>query len=129
MRLLLDTHVAIWAVAYSEKLPGNIRTLIADAQNEVFVSAISVWEIAIKRALGKASAPALPAADAVSLFRASGFRSLDVTVAHALAVEELPLLHKDPFDRLLVAQALSEPMRLLTHDADVAQYGPTVIYF
>jgi PIN domain nuclease of toxin-antitoxin system len=105
-----------------------MRELLTDIDNEIFISVVTIWEIAIKRALGKRGG-ALPfsAAEAVSHLRASGYAILDVTAVHAIALESLPLLHGDPFDRLLVAQALSEPLRLVTHDAKVAAYSNTAI--
>jgi PIN domain nuclease of toxin-antitoxin system len=129
MKLLLDTHVAIWAVAYSPRLPTAIADLLRDSGNEIFVSVVTVWEIAIKRALGKRSTPPLSAEQAVGHFRTSGYRLLDVTVAHAVGVESLPPIHADPFDRLLVAQALAEPLRLLTRDTKVAAYSDSIIRF
>lgn len=127
MRLLLDTHVAIWALVSPELIPERIAGLIADADNEVFVSAASIWEIGIKFALGKASAPPFSAKEAVSYFAQAGFITLPVTALHAAAVEDLPPLHADPFDRLLVAQAITEPLRLISHDAKVAAYGSIVL--
>ena len=129
MKLLLDTHVAIWAVAYSPRLPTTVTDLIRDTGNEIFVSVVTVWEIAIKRALGKRSAPHFSAAQAVGYFRGSGYRLLDVSAEHAVGVESLPHLHADPFDRLLVAQAMAEPLRLLTRDAKVAAYSDSIIVF
>jgi PIN domain nuclease of toxin-antitoxin system len=127
MRLLLDTHVAIWALASPELIPARIADLIADPDNDVYVSAASVWEIAIKFSLGKASAPPFSASDAAAYFAEAGFMSLPVTAAHAAAVEELPPLHADPFDRILLAQAISEPLRLVSHDAKLAAYGSMVL--
>ncbi len=127
MRLLLDTHVAIWALVSPELIPTRIADLIADENNELYVSAASIWEIGIKFALGKASAPPFSARDAIAYFTEAGFLSLPVTAAHAAAVEELPPLHADPFDRILLAQAITEPLRLISHDAKVAAYGPMVL--
>jgi len=128
VRILLDTQIAIWALTDTKRLSGRARALIADEANEVFVSAVSVWEIAIKFALGKRSgAPPFSAAVALDAFTAAGYRMLNVTAHHAAGVENLPLLHADPFDRLLVAQALLEPLRLLTADAALAGYGAMVI--
>lgn len=127
MNLLLDTHVAIWAVRASHLLPRGIKTLIGDPKNAVFVSPITIWEIGIKRALKRASAPPIDTEEAVFQFEAAGYGWLPVTPAHAAAVESLPLLHGDPFDRLLVAQALAEPMRLVSRDRRVAAYSDTVI--
>ncbi len=122
MRLLLDTHVFLWAVADSRKLGAAARRLIEEA-DEVSVSAASIWEIAIKSRLGKL------AGDAESLAAAiddSGFAELPVTGRHAAAVARLPLHHADPFDRLLVAQALTEPLILVTADKTLARYGELV---
>lgn len=127
MRLLLDTHVAIWALVSPDLIPDRIANLIADPENDIYVSAASVWEIGIKFALGKPSAPPFSARDAISYFAEAGFISLPVTAAHAAAVEELPPIHADPFDRILVAQAISEPLRLISHDAKVAAYGSAVL--
>ena len=129
MRLLLDTHVALWAVVADRRLPAKAADLIADSTNEVFVSVASLWEIAIKHALARGGPNDMPvsARDAVRYFQASGYTLLDVAPAHAVAVEGLPALHADPFDRMIVAQALSVPLRLITHDARLAGYSDTVI--
>ncbi len=127
MRLLLDTHVAIWALVSPDLIPDRITDLIADPENDIYVSAASVWEIGIKYALGKPSAPPFSARDAISYFAEAGFISLPVTAVHAAAVEELPPIHADPFDRILIAQAISEPLRLISHDAKVAAYGTAVL--
>lgn len=126
MRLLLDTHVALWAIADDPRLPGSVRQLIGDPANEIFVSVASIWEIAIKRAIGRGTMP-VSSEDALDLFTRSGYRLLPIEAAHAKAVERLPPLHGDPFDRMLVAQAQAEPLRLVTHDRNVAAYGDTVI--
>ena len=129
MKLLLDTHVAIWAVSDIQKLTREIRALISDTGNDIHVSAASVLEIAIKYAGGRGNAPPFSSAVAVGYFRQSGYLLLHVSVEHALAVEQLPVLHGDPFDRLLVAQALTEPLRLVTHDSKLAAYSDTIITF
>jgi PIN domain nuclease of toxin-antitoxin system len=126
MNLLLDTHVALWAITDNPKLPQKARDLIQAAATTVWVSAASVWEIAIKRALGKGDMP-VSSQEAVRYFKESGYRFLSIAAEHAVAVESLPAHHQDPFDRILVAQALVEPMRLMTHDALVALYSDTVI--
>lgn len=126
MRLLLDTHVALWAIADSPKLPAAGRELIAATENEVLVSAASVWEIAIKHALGRGDMP-ISGEVALGWFRQAGYRLLPIQPEHAARVEKLPPHHQDPFDRLLVAQALAEPLRLLTHDRQVAAYSDSVI--
>ncbi|MEO7026749.1 MAG: type II toxin-antitoxin system VapC family toxin [Caulobacteraceae bacterium] len=131
MRLLLDTHVALWAVAMTRALPAEVQAVIADAENEVWVSAVTIWEIAIKHALGRgrSSDLSMSASEALQLYQNAGYRLLSVSPEHAVAVESLPPIHGDPFDRILVAQALTEPLRLITHDAKVAAYGGAIIHF
>jgi PIN domain nuclease of toxin-antitoxin system len=127
VRLLLDTHIAIWALTEPARL-GAAAALVADPEHEVFVSAVSVLEIAVKRARGqKKGKPPFSAEEALRVLPQAGYRFLDVTPRHAALVETLPRLHADPFDRLLVAQALAEPLRLVTADAMVARYSDTVI--
>lgn len=112
MRLLLDTHIFIWAVTDSPKLSHEARRQIL-AADEVYVSAASIWEIAIKSGLGKIEGDVV---QMVSAIEGSGFLELPVTADHAARVADLPLHHRDPFDRLLVAQAMTEPLTLLTAD-------------
>ena len=126
MRLLLDTHIALWALVDSPRLPAKARLLILAPDNEVVVSAASVWEIAIKHGIAKKNMP-VSGAEAKSWFTLAGYTLLPVTADHAALVEELPPHHADPFDRILVAQALDEPLRLVTHDPTVARYSDTVI--
>jgi PIN domain nuclease of toxin-antitoxin system len=126
LNVLLDTHVALWAITDSPKLAKAGRTLIESPNTTVWVSAASVWEIAIKYSLGRGEMP-VSSGDAVRYFRESGYQFLAIDPEHAVAVEELPPHHQDPFDRILVAQALVEPMRLITHDATVALYSDTII--
>lgn len=128
MRLLLDTHIAIWSLTDPEMLSPQVRGLLADPGNEVFVSAASIWEIAIKHALGKrAGAPPFGALEAIRVFDEVGYDMLAISPEHAAAVETLPAHHADPFDRLLIAQALIEPMRLVTSDQAVVRYSDTII--
>ena len=131
MRLLLDTHVALWAIDGNPRLSAPIRALIMDETNEVAVSAVSLWEIAIKfaRAKGRPNDMPFSGTQALAHFKDAGFALQSVSPEHAVAVDRLPRLHDDPFDRLLVAQALSEPLRLITHDAQIAAYSDSVIYF
>lgn len=126
MNLLLDTYVAPWAITDSPKLPQKARELIQSPKATVWVSAASVWEIAIKHGLGRGDMP-VSSQDAVHYFSESGYRFLAIEAEHAVAVEELAAHHQDPFDRILVAQALVEPMRLMTHDPLVALYSDTII--
>ena len=123
MRLLLDTHIFLCAVAGSSLLKPATRRVI-EAAEEVHVSAASLWEIAIKTRLGRLKADPAELAAAID---ASGFVELPVSAAHAAGIRQLPLHHRDPFDRMLVAQALAEPLRLLTADAALAAYGEIVL--
>lgn len=123
MRLLLDTHVFLWVVAGSRLLKRGPRAKI-EAADEVFVSSASIWEIAIKARLGKLTADL----DAlVAAIARSGFAELPVRAAHAARVAALPMHHADPFDRLLIAQALTEPLHLLTADRALAPYSGLVV--
>ncbi len=126
MRLLLDTHVALWAVTSSARLSATARALIEDPGNEIWVSAVSLWEIAIKHSLGRDRMP-ISGQEAADWFETSGYRFLPVAPTHAIGVADLPRLHADPFDRLLVSQSMLEPMRLLTSDTRVQAYGGNVI--
>jgi PIN domain nuclease of toxin-antitoxin system len=126
LNLLLDTHVALWAITDSPKLTLKARELIASPRTTVWISVASVWEIAIKHALGRGDMP-VSGQEAGRYFRESGYRFLPIETEHAFAVQDLALHHHDPFDRLLVAQALIEPMRLMTHDPMVARYSDTII--
>jgi PIN domain nuclease of toxin-antitoxin system len=125
MRLLLDTHIALWALTDDRRLSAQARALIEEPSNRVVVSAATVWEIAIKHALHREDMP-VSGSEALGWFRQSGYDLLPVTSDHAAAVD-LPRHHRDPFDRLLVAQAQTEPMRLLTRDPFVALYGGNVM--
>jgi len=122
LKLLLDTHVLLWAVSDPTRLAPRALAMI-DAAEETFVSSVSLWELAIKVAQGKIALD-LPRLHEQSLD--GGYRLLPVTAVHALAVGGLPLLHRDPFDRMLIAQAVSEPMHLLTRDAMLARYPASV---
>ena len=124
MNLLLDTHVALWAITDSLKLPKKACELIESPRSTVWISAATIWEIAIKH--GRGDMP-VSGQDALRYFQESGYRFLPVEPEHAAAVEELPSHHADPFDRILVAQSLVEPMRLITFDTMVARYSDTII--
>ena len=119
MRLLLDTHVLLWSLSEPRTLSGRTREALEDAVNEVFVSAVSGWEIAVKRALGKLEAPD----DLEAGIMGHGFLPLNVTFAHAEHAGALPPHHGDPFDRMLVAQAQIEGLVLVTSDARISLYG------
>ncbi len=126
MRILLDTHIALWAVTDSPRLPQTARALLTDPGNEIWVSAASIWEISIKHALRRESMP-VSGTEAVHWFTVSGYRDLPVTFDHAASVDTLPAIHSDPFDRILIAQASTEPLRLLTHDEVISRYSDVVV--
>ena len=121
MRVLLDTHLLLWALSQPSKLSPATRKQIVTA--EVYVSAASIWEVSIKSALGKLAAKA---SDVLAGIEPAGFTLLPISGEHAAKVAELPMLHKDPFDRMLVAQASVEPMVLLTNDETLRGYGSFV---
>ena len=124
MRLLLDTNIFLWITAErSDKLTAKARNVL-DSASAIFVSSASIWEIAIKVRLGKLDAD--PEA-MIGAIEASGFKELPVLARHAVGVASMPLHHGDPFDRLLVAQAISETMRLLTADSHLAAYSELVV--
>lgn len=129
MRILLDTHIALWAIVGDPRLPKVAADLIAEPVNSVAVSAASVWEITIKHALGHGRPTDMPVSgpQALAFFRSAGFELLAISAEHAAAVQSLPDLHRDPFDRLIVAQALHEPMRLITRDEQVGAYSDMIL--
>ena len=124
MRLLLDTHLLLWAAGQPARLTTPARRLLSDARNQLVFSAASLWEISIKRGLGRDDFQVDPRVLRRSLID-NGYEELPISGEHAVAVDGLPPIHKDPFDRLLVAQSMTEGITLLTSDALVAQYpGP-----
>jgi len=124
MKLLLDTHLLLWAAGQPERLSGKALTLLEPTENELFFSAASLWEVVIKRALGRADFRV----DARLLRRGlvdNGYGELAIASEHVAAIDNLPQIHKDPFDRILIAQAQVEGITLLTTDPVVAGYpGP-----
>jgi len=124
MRCLLDTHAFLWWVSDDPSLGSAARGLIGDSEVEVFVSAVTIWEIAIKTKLGKLEFDADPLVEV----RANGMRELVMTGRHALAAGSLPRYHDDPFDRMLVAQAKLESMVLVSCDAQLRQYGVELVF-
>ncbi|MVF24997.1 type II toxin-antitoxin system VapC family toxin [Methylocaldum sp. BRCS4] len=125
MNLLLDTHLILWAAGDPDRFSDEARQLLLDTAHELYYSAASLWEITIKRTLGRSDFQVDPR----RLWRmlpVSGYRELPITGEHAIAIETLPLLHKDPFDRLLLAQARVESLTLLTADQQLAGYGAPV---
>ncbi|AOW48017.1 MULTISPECIES: type II toxin-antitoxin system VapC family toxin [Acetobacter] len=124
MRLLLDTHLLLWAAGEPDKLSARARTLMEDPGNDLVFSAASLWEITIKTGLGRADFQVDPHLLRRGLIE-NGYEELPITSQHALAVGQLPDVHRDPFDRILVAQATVEGVLLLTHDPLVKAYpGP-----
>jgi len=124
VRLLLDTHVLIWVTAEPDRISNDVLRIIESRDTELVFSAASVWEVAIKRTLGREDFDVDPRLLRRGLIE-NGYTELAITGAHAAAVDSLPPIHKDPFDRILIAQALAESLMLLTADPVVAQYpGP-----
>ena len=126
MKLLLDTHILLWAAGEPEKLSAKGRELLLDPDNALFFSPASIWEIVIKQGLGRDDFQVHPVR-LRKLLVINGYSEIPVTSDHTLAVAGLPPYHKDPFDRLLVTQARCEGMRLLTSDTQVIRYGEGII--
>lgn len=116
---LIDTHILLWWLANDKKLPKKMAALIADPANHIFVSAVSVWEISIKKSLKKLKAPS----NLKEILETSGMELLSMTVDHALFVEHLPRIHDDPFDRLLIAQCMIEDMTFVSVDKTIEKYS------
>jgi PIN domain nuclease of toxin-antitoxin system len=125
MRLLLDTHILLWVLIEPERLSAESRALFENPDNEILFSVASIWEIAIKSSLGKADFLVEPI-EIVKTARVSGFTELPIGSAAALHIAKLPMHHRDPFDRLLVAQAITEPAILFTSDAQLRIYSELV---
>lgn len=122
MSLLLDTHVILWWLSDDPTLSNAIKTRL-DHEPDVYVSVATVWEVAIKQAIGNLKAPM----DLAERVRDSGFRELHITSEHAVKAGQLPLIHRDPFDRMLVAQALYEDLTLVTRDDNIQKYQVPVL--
>jgi PIN domain nuclease of toxin-antitoxin system len=122
-RLLVDTHDLLWWLAGDRKLKAPVRAVLADPENLVFVSAASIWELRIKEALGKVELPD----EFEETLDAQSFEHLSVTAAHAHALKGLALHHRDPFDRMLVAQASLEGLTIVSHDDALRAYGVPLI--
>ena len=123
MRLLLDTHALIWLMEGNPRLNERAHSLI-DSAAQVFFSSASIWEVAIKSQLGKLR---IDAQELVELTQSAGLTELPVKARHGVLAGSLPSLHRDPFDRMLIAQTMTEPMRLLTADVRLASYSELVI--
>ena len=123
MQLLLDTHALIWWLAADDALSATARSAIEDQANDVFVSAASAWEIATKHRIGRLPGAALLAADVAGFVAAQGFNELPVSIRHGQIAGSLPPIHKDPFDRMLIAQAVVTDMTLVSNEALFNAYG------
>jgi PIN domain nuclease of toxin-antitoxin system len=128
VRALLDTHAFLWWIAGDERLSGRVSQAIADGRNEIFVSAASIWEIAIKARLGRLSIPGDPGKFIGGQIAENSFRGLPIVAGHALRVWELPDHHRDPFDRMLVAQAQVEGLTFVSRDPEVSRYDIEVLW-
>ena len=126
MAVLLDTHVLLWAMDAPQRLPGHVRGMLANRSQAVYFSAASIWEIAVKSALKKVDFDYRPE-EIAEAARQTGFTELPVTADHAARVADLPHHHRDPFDRLLIAQALWLPARFLTVDGLLVAYSDLVL--
>jgi PIN domain nuclease of toxin-antitoxin system len=124
VRLLLDTHILLWWLANDPSLADKAETAIADPGSAVFVSAATAWEIAIKQALGKLDAPS----DLERQIEVNRFEPLSITIGHAYSAGTLPRHHDDPFDRMLVAQALAEGLTIVTRDPRLSPYGVSTLF-
>ena len=122
MKVLLDTHILLWWLGDPLQLDEKELRLLKDPRNTIYVSSVSAWEISIKKALGKLKAPD----NLEEAIRASDFQVLPMTIAHATGFEKLPNYHDDPFDRMLISQALCEGLTFLTHDQRIKQYDVKV---
>jgi PIN domain nuclease of toxin-antitoxin system len=122
MSLLLDTHVVLWWLTDDPTLSEDVKTML-DHEPDIYVSPATIWEVTIKRAIGKLRAPT----DLPEQIRDSGFRELPIMARHAIAAGRLPPVHRDPFDRMLVAQAQCEALTLVTRDAEIQKYDVSVL--
>jgi PIN domain nuclease of toxin-antitoxin system len=122
MKYLLDTHIFLWWITDNTKLPGNMRDLIGDKSNELFLSSASIWEMMIKSKLNKIDLPDDPKAYLKEQVEINSINILNVTMAHSLETFDLSLIHKDPFDRMLIAQARVEKLTIMTTDSYIKQY-------
>jgi len=127
VNLLLDTHVFLWFVAGDQRLSANARRAMEAADAELFLSAASIWEMAIKSSLGRLTLP-LPLDEYIAEKLTQGFRVLPVDWAHTAAVEKMPFHHRDPFDRLLIAQATAEDLPLVSADPELRAYKVKLIW-
>lgn len=128
MRLLLDTHIWLWMIAEPRRFSGETAALLENPSNKLLLSVASTWEIAIKYSLGKLSLPSSPAKYISAQIEETGVTPLSIEHSHALRVATLPAHHRDPFDRLLIAQAELEDAMMLTADRQFAPYGIPILW-
>ena len=127
MNMLLDTHAVIWFLKGNEKMPKTTRNVIRNFENRKYVSIASIWEVAIKSSSGKLKLDN-DINGFIETIENNGFLLLDITPDHVKAVAELPFIHRDPFDRILIAQATSEDMAIITIDENIAKYNVNIIW-
>jgi len=128
MRALLDTHVFLWWITDDHHLPPHIHDIISDGNNELFLSAASCWEIAIKTQLGRITLPAKPDVFISNQMAINDIKGLPIQPSHALHIFNLPYLHRDPFDRIIVAQSQLERLPVITSDTQITQYKVDTIW-
>ncbi len=128
MKLLLDTHVFLWTIAADRRLSGTASRLILDQGNELFLSTASVWEVFLKAQIGKLPLPKPVGAFVKTQLAENFIRSLPLTLEHVLKLERLPMHHRDPFDRILIAQAIAESVPIVTADRQFARYDVETIW-
>jgi PIN domain nuclease of toxin-antitoxin system len=128
MRFLLDTHAFLWWNEASPKLSLRAARLLSDPRNHLLFSVVSAWEIIVKAQLGKLKLPSAPAAYIVSRLEHYGIETLSLRLGHVLAAEQLPVHHRDPFDRMLIAQARVEQLPIITHDPEIGKYSVETVW-
>ncbi len=128
MKFLLDTHTLLWAINQDSRLPAPLVDLIEDPENDVYVSMASIWEAAIKIGLGKLRVPGQTIDYLIGHVESHALTVLAITLAHVRIVQDLPLIHRDPFDRMLVAQAKASSLILVTADAEIVHYGVATLW-
>lgn len=128
MQVLLDTHVFLWWIDNNPQLSAHARTIISDSSNQLFVSTVSSWEIAIKSQTGKLGLPTNLEQFITDQIQRNGMSVMPIQLAHTLAIYRLPLIHRDPFDRMLVAQSQSEDVPILTVDPLITQYAVKTLW-
>jgi PIN domain nuclease of toxin-antitoxin system len=128
VKVLLDTHAFLWWITDDPRISSRARDVVQDAENELYLSAASGWEIAIKTQLGRLQLPGEPDVYLTRQMSVNAIRPLAITMRHSLFVYGLPDIHKDPFDRMIVAQSILEEMHLLTKDGNILKYGIQVIW-